>query len=311
MLQIDGLRKSYDDVEALRGVDLRAESGQIVALLGPNGAGKTTLVSIVAGLRHADGGSVTVGGIDALRHSQKARALIGLAPQDLGVYPIVTARQNLQLFGELAGITGKHLRARIDEVAHALRIEELLDRLAGELSGGQKRRLHTAIALLHRPPLLLLDEATTGADVETRGHLLELVEQLAAEGSAVLYSTHYLHEVEDLAASVVLIDHGRVIVAGPVQELLATHGRSAVEFRFDGDAPESPPGMTAERHGDLLRIDSTEPAAAIAQVMQALGADATRVRSVEVVRGNLESVYLALTGRRYAEDEDDRVGAAP
>ncbi|HYU86306.1 MAG TPA: ABC transporter ATP-binding protein, partial [Kribbellaceae bacterium] len=192
MLHIRGLCKAYGDLKALQGIDLDVRAGEIVALLGPNGAGKTTLVSIVAGLRKADSGTVEVDGLDALRRSAEVRRRVGLAPQDLGVYPVVSVRQNLRLFGELAGVRRTDLKARVDEVAEALAITDLLDRKGGELSGGQKRRVHTAIALLHRPRLLLLDEATTGADVETRGHILELVKELAADGSAVLYSTHYL-----------------------------------------------------------------------------------------------------------------------
>ncbi len=307
MLCVQGLWKSYGAVAALRGVDLEVTAGEIVALLGPNGAGKSTLVSIVAGLRHADAGSVTVGGVDALAHPPAARRLIGLAPQELGVYPVVTVRHNLQLFGELAGLGRRDLQARIRQVAAALGIEDLLDRLAGELSGGQKRRLHTAMALLHRPRLLLLDEATTGADVETRAQLLDLVHQFATDGSAVLYSTHYLHEVETLGASVVLLDQGSVIARGSVRELVAAHGRTAVELRFDGLAPQlsldGRAGRT-ERHGDLLRITTSDPAATIAAAVPALGADTHRLRSVEIVQANLESVYLALTGRRYEPGEE-------
>jgi ABC-type multidrug transport system ATPase subunit len=195
VLYIEGLRKSYGDVLALGGVDLDVRAGEIVALLGPNGAGKTTLVSIVAGLRRADSGIVRVDGLNALSRSSEVRRRIGLAPQDTGLYPVVTVRQNFMLFGELAGMSRAALRPRIDEVAEALDLTELLDRQAGKLSGGQKRRVHTALALLHSPRLLLLDEATTGADVETRTRLLNVVRQLAADGSAVLYSTHYLAEV--------------------------------------------------------------------------------------------------------------------
>src|SRR6266508_2227470 len=219
MLHIRGLCKAYGDLKALQGIDLDVRAGEIVALLGPNGAGKTTLVSIVAGLRKADSGTVEVDGLDALRRSAEVRRRVGLAPQDLGVYPVVSVRQNLRLFGELAGVRRTDLKARVDEVAEALNITDLLDRRGGTLSGGQKRRLHTAIALLHRRSLLLLDEATTGADVETRGHILELVRRLAAEGSAVLYSTHNLQEVEDLSAAVVLLDGGRVIADGGADEL--------------------------------------------------------------------------------------------
>jgi len=305
MLRVSGLRKSYGEIEALRGVDLEVAAGEIVALLGPNGAGKTTLVSIVAGLRRADAGVVEVGGLDARRRSAEVRRRIGLAPQDTGIYPVVSVRRNLLLFGELAGLGRAELRRRIDEVAEALDIGELLDRQAGKLSGGQKRRVHTAIALLHRPALLLLDEATTGADVETRGHILELVRQLAAEGSAVLYSTHYLAEVEALGSAVAILDHGQVIARGDVGDLIGAHAVPVVELAFDGEVPaiSSHGGATVE--GNRLRLPTRDPAATLVEVVPQVPPGV--LSSVEIIRPNLEAVYLALTGRRY--DEADREGA--
>jgi len=189
-LLIDDLHKSYGATVALAGVDLRVEPGTILGLLGPNGAGKTSLVSIVAGLRRPDRGRVEVCGIDAVRSPRQVRAQLGIAPQDTGVYLTLPVRDNLRFFAGLAGMRRAEAAARIDEVAAALGLESLLDRRASQLSGGERRRVHTAIALLHRPALVLLDEPTTGADVRTRAQILELVAELARAGSAVVYSTH-------------------------------------------------------------------------------------------------------------------------
>src|SRR5689334_3688746 len=178
-LLIEGLRKSYGETEALAGVDLRVPPGTILGLLGPNGAGKTSLVSIVAGLRRPDAGGVEVCGIDALRSPHAVRPLIGFAPQDTGVYLTLPVRDNLRYFAGLAGLRRAEARTRITEVAGALGLDALLDRKAAELSGGERRRLHAAIALLHQPALVLLDEPTTGADVQTRTQILELVLDLA------------------------------------------------------------------------------------------------------------------------------------
>src|SRR6266545_2119927 len=275
MLRVSGLRKSYGEIEALRGVDLEVAAGEIVALLGPNGAGKTTLVSIVAGLRRADAGVVEVDGLDARRRSAEVRRRIGLAPQDTGIYPVVSVRRNLLLFGELAGLGRAELRRRIDEVAEALDIGELLDRQAGKLSGGQKRRVHTAIALLHRPALLLLDEATTGA------------------------------EVEALGSAVAILDHGQVIARGDVGDLIGAHAVPVVELAFDGEVPaiSSHGGATVE--GNRLRLPTRDPAATLVEVVPQVPPGV--LSSVEIIRPNLEAVYLALTGRRY--DEADREGA--
>jgi ABC-2 type transport system ATP-binding protein len=308
VLHVAGLRKTYGRVEALRGVDLDVAAGQIVALLGPNGAGKTTLVSVVAGLRGADSGTVEVDGADALSRSRRVRRRIGLAPQDTGLYPVVTVRRNLILFGELAGLGRHDLKRRIDEVAEALDIADLLDRTAGTLSGGQKRRLHTAIALLHRPRLLLLDEATTGADVETRGHILDLVRQLAREGSAVLYSTHYLAEVESLGSDVAILDRGRVIARGAVGELVAAHAVAHVALTFDGPVPELPLPDGAVVDGSQLRVPTHDPTATLVELIQLVPAES--LSSLEIQRPDLEAVYLSLTGRQYA-DADRQGGRAP
>jgi ABC-2 type transport system ATP-binding protein len=280
-----------------------------VSLLGPNGAGKTTLVSIVAGLRKADAGTVSVDGLDARHHTVEVRRRIGLAPQELGIYPVVSVRNNLQLFGRLAGLSKRELARRIDDVATALTITELLDRQAGSLSGGQKRRVHTAIALLHRPPLLLLDEATTGADVETRQHILNLVRQIAAEGSAVLYSTHYLQEVETLGATVALLDLGQVIARGPVDDLIHAHAVPVVDLTFDGEVPDVSADGRATVEGNTLRITTLDPAETIARVIPQIPSGS--LASIQIVRPDLEAAYLALTGRRYeeADQEGERVAA--
>ncbi len=309
MLSVEGVTKSYNGQTALRGVDLAVEPGQIVGLLGPNGAGKTTLISIVAGLRRPDAGSVLVGGIDVVRRPDAARLLLGLAPQDLGIYPSLSVRENLVFFGELNGLRRKALAARIDEVATTLGITELLPRIASSMSGGEKRRLHTAMALVHRPKLLLLDEPTTGADVASRAQLLGVVRDLAHEGAAVVYSTHYLPEVEDLGASVVLIDRGKVIASGSIAELVARHSHATIELAFEGPAPAlSHPGAGAPE-GSIVRVTCDNAPAVAASVLTSLGADAQRLQSVQILNPSLESVYLAVTGRRYDADVDaDKTG---
>jgi ABC-2 type transport system ATP-binding protein len=308
MLHVAGVHKSYGTKVALAGVDLDVPAGTILGLLGPNGAGKTSLVSIIAGLRRPDAGTVHVGGIDVVRDPRHARALIGFAPQETGVYAPLSVRDNLRFFGGLAGLRRIELRDRIDETAAALGLDELLGRRAAELSGGERRRLHTAIALLHRPALVLLDEPTTGADVRTRTQLLALVRRLADEGSAVVYSTHYLHEIEELDAMVTFIDSGRIVAAGSTAELVGRYGSSALELTFVDDVPAVARIGGAHVDGSMVRIPAEDPARTAAELLPLLGIHAADLRSIEVVRPSLESVFLTVTGRRFRAESPELSG---
>lgn len=307
ILTVDQLHKSYGSVQALNGVSLMLEPGEIVGLLGPNGAGKTTLVSIICGLRRADSGSVTVKGIDALAHPGQARAHLGLAPQELGVYPIDTVRQNISLFGELAGLHGRPLTNAIDRVAAALRLDDLMDRKAGTLSGGQKRRLHTALAIVDRPALILLDEPTVGADVDTRAALIEVVNEMADEGSAVMYSTHYLHEIEALDARVVIVDQGEVIAEGELSQLVAANGATYVELTFDGSVPSLGTEFDAHVDGSVVRVTVNDAGRGLARIMTALGSEVGRLEGVEIIKPSLEAAFLSITGRRYDAGDAEEV----
>jgi len=299
MLHIRDLTKAYGAHEVLRGVDLEARAGEIVGLLGPNGAGKTTLVSIVAGLRRADAGAATVAGIDALAHPERARAVLGLAPQELGIYPVLSVADNLGFFAELAGLSGKKLRARIGEVAEALDLTPLLGQKASTLSGGQKRRLHTAMALVNEPKVLFLDEPTVGADVRTRNQILEAVRRRAEAGCAIVYASHYLTEIEDLGATVAVLELGQVIARGSLAELVAEHGSPALRLTFEGAAPALD-GF--EVSGSIATLRTPDPAHAAATILGRLNGSTARLRSVDIVRPSLEAAYLALTGRRSNED---------
>jgi ABC-2 type transport system ATP-binding protein len=299
LLAARGIRKAYGAIVALDGVDLFVEPGTIVGLLGPNGAGKTSLVSIVAGLRRPDAGTVHVGGIDVARDPERAQRLVGLAPQDTGVYLTISVRDNLRFFAGLAGLRRRELHQRVDDTAAALGLSELLGRRASDLSGGERRRLHTAIALVHRPRVVLLDEPTTGADVRTRSEILRLVRSLAHDGSAVVYSTHYLHEIEELEADVAFIDHGLIVARGGLDELIGQYGSSALELTFDGPVPEGARVDNAIVHNSSVRIPSLDPASTAAQLLPRLGTAASTLRGIEVVRPSLEAVFLSVTGRRY------------
>jgi ABC-2 type transport system ATP-binding protein len=304
-LEVDGVSKSYGTRQALRAVDLEAGSGQVVGLLGPNGAGKTTLLSIVAGLLRADGGTVRVNGFDVARDPLRAQRSLGFAPQNTGLYEPLTVEENLRFFGELAGLRRRESDRRIAEVCESLLLGGLRSRPCRQLSGGEKRRAHTAVALISRPPLLMLDEPTVGADIETRIALIGLVKDLAAAGTAIVYTTHYLPEIEALDADVVLINEGRVIARGSVEELIAEHGSGELELRFKGPAPSvEVAGVSIQKDGDRLRVSTPAPAPVAAQILNKLNAEIHRLDDVRILQPGLESVFLTLTGRRFHQSED-------
>jgi ABC-2 type transport system ATP-binding protein len=306
VLEIRGVSKAYDDVAALSDIDLDIAAGEIVGLLGPNGAGKSTLISIVAGLTKADVGTVRIGGLDVRTNLLRVRRLLGVAPQELGIYLQLNVSTNLRFFGKLAGLRGDQLTDRIETVAAALDLSHLLDRRAQELSGGEKRRLHTGAALLHGARLLLLDEPTAGVDIATRNGLLELVRELAAEGAAICYATHYLPEVEALNASVAILEGGRFIAKGTVAELTTAFNEAVIEIRLDRAVP---PHISVDGRVDddvcLLRLQANDSGAALSRAFTALGPVASGVTSVEVVQPSLESAYLAITGHRASSVSDE------
>lgn len=308
MLDVAGVRKSYGDIVALRGVDLQIDAGEIVGLVGPNGAGKSTLVSMIAGLLSPDAGTIAVAGADVHADPKRAHRMLGLAPQELGLYPTITVRDNLAMFGALAGVRGPTLRSRIEEAAELFKITEFLGRPARQLSGGEKRRVHTAMAMLHRPPLLLLDEPTAGVDVHTRADVLSAVRHLAAEGSAVCYSTHYLAEVESLGASVAIIERGEFVSRGEVADLIRAHGLGALELTFNDSPPELQIPERYDIVGDRLRVQTDEPAIVAARILAALGERTASLRSIEILSPSLEAVFLTLTGRRYHGSDDRNDG---
>lgn len=222
-----GVTKSYGTVQALRGVTLEVLEGEILGLLGPNGAGKTTFLSICAGLKRADSGTLTIAGREVSRQPRLAKGIVGFAPQEVGLYLTFTGRQNLSFFARIQGVNKKDLDDEVAQVAARFHLTELLDRKCGELSGGERRRLHAAVAVVGRPRLLLLDEPTAGVDVLTRDAVLESVRELAKSGSSVIYTTHYMEEAERLCDRLAVINSGEVLAVGEPSALLESRDAPA------------------------------------------------------------------------------------
>lgn len=259
------------------------------------------MVSVIAGLVRPDAGRVRVGGFDVVESPREARGLLGLAPQDTGVYVTLSVCDNLRFFAGLAGLRGRARDVRIADVADALGLSPLMARRAAELSGGERRRLHTAIALVHEPAVVLLDEPTTGADVRTRAEILAAVRQLAEQGSAVLYSTHYLQEVVELDATIAIMDRGKVVARGQRQELLAAHASSALLLSFDGPVPAVARADGTQVDDETVRISTDDPAALAARLLPRLTREDASLRSLEVLAPTLEAVFLEVTGHPFAD----------
>ena len=284
MLEARGLRKRFGAVAALDGFELRIEAGEICGLLGHNGAGKTTFARVCAGLDRPDAGRVLLGGGDVGASPARARALIGYAPQEIALYPSATLRENLRFFGGLAGLRRRTLRSEIEAIAEAMMLTEALDRPVSALSGGQQRRAQAATVLLPRPPILLLDEPTVGADPVTRQALLAVVRDRAAQGAAVCYTTHYLPELEELDATVAVAQAGRIVARGRREELLAGLP-STVAL---GLARE-------EEEPDGLSFVTGQPARTLARVLTSLGDRVGRVERIEIREPTLDDLYRHLT----------------
>jgi len=224
-IRVTGLVKRYrgSDEATVNGLDLEVREGEIFGLLGPNGAGKTTTLSIVCGLLKATSGSIQVLGVDVDRHPGRIKHLLGFVPQDIALYPTLTARENLEFFGRMHGLYGAALAARIAELLTVVGLEKSADRRVATYSGGMKRRANLAAGVVHEPRLLVLDEPTVGIDAQSRGLIFENLRALSAAGTTMIYATHYMEEAQRLCARVAIIDSGRVLIQGPPAQLVAEH----------------------------------------------------------------------------------------
>jgi ABC-2 type transport system ATP-binding protein len=281
MLRITELRKSFGSLVAVDGVSLSVARGEVFGLLGPNGAGKSTTIGMAIGLLAPDSGSVEIEGAGSPRDAA-ARRQIGVAPQSLALYDELSGEENLLFFGRIQGLSGSLLKTRVTTVLQQVGLaERRRDRVAG-YSGGMKRRLNLAAAIVHDPPLLLLDEPTAGVDPQSRNSILDLVRDMASAGKTVVYTTHYMEEAQKLCKRVAIIDKGRILAMGNVDELIHTHGGESVVTLKRGDAEES--------------VRTRDP---LASLQLSLGAG--DVTSVRIDRPDLETVFLGLTGRRLRD----------
>ena len=303
-LDVRAARKRFADVQALDGVSLEAEQGELVGLLGPNGAGKTTLIRAIAGRLRLDDGEVRLFG-QRVRPTDPRPAL-GVVPQEIAIYPLLTARENLQVFGRLAGVAAAALGER---VAWALDWADLggrADEPTSRFSGGMKRRLNIACSLVHRPRLVLLDEPTVGVDPQSRERIYEMLAALQRDGVSMILTTHHLEEAERRCERIVIIDRGRIVAGGTLSELVAETLGRARRLRVRLATPlAGTPALPASFAVDEPRLVVTAPvedagrdvAAALGAIVEAGG----RVREIDVTGASLQDVFITLTGRELRE----------
>ena len=305
LLNVNSLSKSYGDRLAVDRVSFQVLAGQTVGLIGPNGAGKSTTVSMICGLLRADAGSVELGGVAVLPGQSDAKRQIGFVPQDLALYEDLAARENLKLFGALYGLKGAQLKARCDDVLALVNLADRAGDKPSTFSGGMKRRLNIAAALMHDPQLLILDEPTVGVDPQSRNAIFGTLEQLKAQGRSLIYTSHYMEEVERLADHIVIIDHGKVLAdESPAALHLRLPAQAALHIELAAAPPEALVAGIRGLHG----VTAVHNGAATLDILLADGGDALPVMGwlerqgcrplhFATARTKLEDIFLNLTGR--------------
>jgi len=309
MIEVQHLRKLYGELVAVDDASFHAEPGAIFGLLGPNGAGKSTTIGCLSGLLRPSGGTVRILGHDVVRDGKAARTALGIVPQELALYDELSAVENLRFWGAAYGLGGVALKRRVAEVLELVGLADRATEPVKRYSGGMKRRLNFACGVVHRPRVLLLDEPTVGVDPQSRVRLLELVREQAAAGMCVLYTTHYMEEAQELCDRLAIVDHGKVIALGTLQELRAMMGARDL-LRLTGTFDPAAAGAALEGI-DHVEIVTAEPGLLIVAVeaasrklpsiFTALTAAGAEVRETTLSQPSLESLFIKLTGRELRE----------
>ncbi len=315
LLVVKNLRKSYESLVAVAGVSFEICAGEVFGLLGPNGAGKSTTMLMIAGLVPSDAGTIDLDGKRFDPRNPRVRSQLGVVPQDLAIYPELTATENLQFFGRLYGIKGKTLAERTKAALELVGLTGRADDPAGTFSGGMKRRLNFACALLHHPRLLILDEPTVGVDPQSRSHLLQCVRDLNAEGVAVIYASHYMEEVQTICERVAIMDHGKILAMDTLNNLL---GRMSADLIL---RISKPPSNVARQLSQLVEVQPAQDDGAdevellvskdqqgdektfetLSKVTNLLTETGVKLHAVKTHEPNLERLFLKLTGTRLRD----------
>ena len=304
MIEVYDLQKSYGDLVAVDRVSFSASAGTVFGLLGPNGAGKSTTISCLSGLLKPTAGSISVGGFDIAKDAVKAKASLGIVPQELAIYEDLSARDNLAYWGAAYGLKGGGLKQRVDHVLNRIGLTDRAGELPKTYSGGMKRRLNFGCGLVHEPAVLLLDEPTVGVDPQSRERLFDLVREEKAKGTCVLYTTHYMEEAEKLCDELAIIDHGKIIAGGTLNGLRAEFGgNDIIQLSGSFELARVEPVIT-ELKAELLSLSSEtlmiaikDGARVLPAVLQAISHTGAEIRDTRLSEPNLESLFLKLTGK--------------
>ncbi len=305
VLQVSRLSKSFQQLQAVKEVSFSVQAGEAFGLLGPNGAGKSTTIGMITGLLRPDVGEVFVCGEKMALDAHRTKQYLGYVPQEVALYPDLTARENLMFWGRLYGLSGTHLQARVAAVLELVGLADRAGHRVATYSGGMKRRINIAAALLHEPRLLVMDEPTVGIDAQSRSHILETVKELNRQGLTIVYTSHYMEEVELLCDRVAIMDQGSIIALGTVAELRQIVGEeSQITMQLQNwqadlaDQLLALPTVTrVTAQGGGLAIASSNPSLALGSIASVFAEHDVIMRSVEITEPTLETVFLHLTGR--------------
>ena len=309
MIQIEQLRKSYGSLVAVDDISFEVRVGEIFGLLGPNGAGKTTTINMICGVLRPDNGRVLVDGKDIWLEPKAVKRNLGVVPQEIAVYEDLTARDNLNFWASLHGLTGRERKDRVNTALTRVGLSDRAGDKVKKFSGGMKRRLNLCMGLIHNPRVLLLDEPTVGIDPQARLTILEIIRTVAAAGTTVLYTTHYMDEAEDLCDRIAIIDHGKILTLGSLDELARIAGEGEVirvTGAFEGDGKrqllESVKGLRVLSVEDSSAVLAVEPEGpGVAAILPRLLDEALGIEDLSIQRPSLQSVFIRLTGRELRD----------
>ncbi|MDA3845868.1 MAG: ABC transporter ATP-binding protein [Vallitaleaceae bacterium] len=305
LLTVTNLEKSYKKIKAVKGITFHVKQGEVLGLLGPNGAGKSTTISMIATLLKPDAGEVIYNGTDIVKNPKAIQENLGYVPQEIALYPMLSGKENLMFWGRAYGLKGNTLKKRIEEVSEIIGIADRLKDKVKTYSGGMKRRLNIGVALLHNPELIIMDEPTVGIDPQSRNHILDTVLKLNKQGMTVIYTSHYMEEVEFLCSRICIMDQGEIIAEGSKEELIKQiDGARDLKLRLENYDDtllakiEAHPSVVSieKSDGDII-AKIKQDTQIIKDIVDMINEHGASIMSMDVEEPNLEAVFLQLTGR--------------